>query len=702
MKKRLLSVFIFCLILPAAGQPPQVQTRKIIQEFVEFGQKRIDPYFWLNDATDSLVLRHLHEENLYTDAVLNHTVNLQQKIYNELVARIEQNYESLPVQKNGYWHYIRYQEGKEYPLYCRKKGALSAPEEIFLDVPQLAAGHQIFMVRGYAVSPDNRWLAYGIDTSGDRRCTLHIREIGLAAQSAEKIVNTSGDYVWARDNQTLFYVLNDPTVRAYQVMRHRLGSDPATDVAVYTETDSTFNVYLSATRDQAYLFIASENTLVSEWRYIDGNAAQDPPILIQPRQRDLLYRVEEYEKDAFFIRTNLDARNFTLVTAPIRSPGIKNWRTVIAHRRDALLEEVLIFSQYFVAQYRGNGSTQILVVDRSKNRSEYLPFSEQAYVVNISAATDAGDLDSIRYSYTSLTTPRSDYLYHLGARQKKLLKQEKVGAGYDASLYETRRLWATAGDKTQVPISIVFHKSLFKQKGGQPMLLYAYGSYGASSDPEFDSSVISLLDRGFIYGIAHIRGGQEMGRQWYEEGKLLKKKNTFMDYIACAQYLVDEGYTGADRLFANGASAGGMLMGAITNARPDLFRGVLAEVPWMDVITDSKNTDLPLTTLEYDEWGNPSIKEHYDYMLSWSPYDNVRNARYPAILSTGGLNDTQVPYYSPAKWVARVREHNTGPNPVLLKVNMAAGHSGESGRFESQKLTALKYAFMLDLVGIKE
>ena len=699
---RFLPIALVFLFLMGCSQPEQVKTKKLPKEFVEFGNKRVDDYFWLNNPGDSAVIQHLREENAYTEAMLKHTNDLQRKIYNELVGRIEQKFESLPVKKNGYWYYVRYEEGKQYPLYCRKNGDLGAPEEAFLDVPRMAAGHQIYMVRGYSVSPGNRWMAFGIDTTGDRRCVLHIRDLSTYSESPEVVLNTSGDYEWANDNRTLLYVLNDHTVRAFKVMRHTVGTDPATDREVYRESDSTFSVSLSATRDHKYLFIASGSTLTSEWRYIVADHSDALPVLIQPRQKEILYSMLDHEGETFYMHTNKDAKNFKLVQAPVRSPGMKNWKDVIPHHPDTLLQHAEVFSKYIVAQQKIHGLAQILVIDRRTMHSAYVDFAEQAYVVNMYPATDAYDLDSIRYSYTSLTTPRADYRYDLASREKVLLKQEKVGGGYDASLYETRRIWATAPDSVQVPISIVFKKSLFKADGSSPMLLYAYGSYGASSDPYFNPSVISLLDRGFVYGIAHIRGGQEMGRRWYEEGKLLKKKNTFIDYVTCAQYLVNEKYTSTDRLFANGGSAGGMLMGAITNMRPDLFRGILAEVPWMDVITDSENPDLPLTTLEYDEWGNPSIREHYEYLRTWSPYDNVKDARYPAIFATAGLNDTQVPYFSPAKWVAKVREHNTGTNSVILKVNMGAGHSGESGRFERQKLTAQKYAFMLDLVKIKD
>ena len=699
MKKPiLLLVLPVCLFLVGCARPEPPQTKKAPREFVEFGNKRVDDYFWLNNRSDSAVINHLRAENAYTEAILKHTEALQKTIYDELIARIEQKYQSLPTRENGYWYNVRYEEGQQYPLYCRKRGDPAATEEILLNVPQLATGHQIFLVRGYKVSPGNALLAYGIDTTGDRRSTLYVKDLATSTLLPEVIANTSGNYEWGNDNRTFLYIVNDHTVRPYKVMEHILGTDPALDRELYREADSTFSVGLASTRDHKYVFIVSGSTLTTEWRYVPADRPDATPVVIQPRQHDVRYNVDDYEGNQFYIYTNKDAKNFRLVSAPIRTPGMKYWKDVIPHRADALLQDAIVFTHYIVGQQRIGGLTQILVIDRKSGQAHYIDFKEPAYVAYMSAATDAYDLDSIRYSYTSLTSPRADYMYNLATRQSALLKQEKVGGGFDASLYETGRVMAIATDSVKVPISYVYKKSLFKKDGSNPMLLYAYGSYGATMEPWFSSSVISLLDRGFVYGIAHIRGGQEMGRQWYEDGKMLKKRNTFSDFIACAQFMVDQKFTSKDRLFANGGSAGGMLMGAITNMRPDLFRGVLAEVPWMDVITDMENPDLPLTTLEYDEWGNPSIKEQYEYLLTWSPYDNVKDAAYPAIFATGGLNDTQVPYFSPAKWVAKVREHNTGTNPVLFRVNMGAGHSGESGRFERQKLTAMKYAFMVDLV----
>ncbi|MCC6395924.1 MAG: S9 family peptidase [Bacteroidetes bacterium] len=696
-----LFAFVSALI-PGCGKPDPVVTPKIPKEFVEFGQKRVDDYYWLNNPADSAVIRHLRMENAYTDAMLEHTAGLQTKLYDELVGRIDQEHQTLPIKRNGYWYYTRYEQGKQYPLYCRKKGELSSAEEVFLDVPRMAEGHQIFLVRGYRVSPDNQWVAYGIDTSGDRRPALRVKNLSTSEHVPDLIANTSGSYAWGADSKSLLYVLNDHTVRPYRVMLHEVGTDPAADRELFRETDSTFNVGLSVTRDNALIIITSGSTLSSECRTLPAERPAAVPAVVQPRRPDLLYQIVEHEGDLLYIHTNNDARNFKLVRTSLRAPGLAHWQDVIPHRPDALLENVEVLAGYLVAQQRIRGLTQIQIADRLTGESTYAAFDEPAYEAELGTATDAHDLDSIRIEYTSLTTPRSFYRYDLRTHERSLLKRDKVGGGFDGALYRTERLWISSEDSVQVPVSLVYKSSLFARDGTNPMLLYAYGSYGSSTAPSFNSSVISLLDRGFVFGIAHVRGGQEMGREWYENGKVLKKKNTFIDFVACAQSLVDRKYTSANRLFANGGSAGGMLMGAIVNMRPDLFRGILADVPWMDVITDMQNPDLPLTTLEYDEWGNPGIEEHYRYMLTWSPYDNVRDARYPAIFATAGLNDTQVPYFSPAKWVAKVREHNTGENPVLLKVNMGAGHSGESGRFERQRLTAMKYAFMLDVLGRKD
>ena len=685
---------------PSGIQPPQA--RKETKIFTEQGSQRSDPYFWLSNPDDTAVVAHLKAENAYVEAMMKHTEDLQKKLYDEMVARIEQKYESLPVRQNGYWYYSRYAENSQYPLFCRKKGITTAPEQVVLDINKLAQGHQIYIVRGKAVSRDNNWMAYAEDTTGDRRCNTYFKNLNTGMLSSEVIPNSSESYAWSNDNKTFYYIVNDQTVRPYKLYKHILGTDPAKDLEIYLEKDSTFSLTLSASKDNRYIFIYSTSTTTTEARYLDANNPAAPPVLIQPSQRDLLYYPNYVEGNNFVIYNNQLAKNFKLSQAPIATPGMSNWTDIIPHQDSALLENVEILKQFIVVQHKVKGLPRITVINRKDKSSYEVPFTEDAFVANMEMPTDDFDSDSIRYSYTSLTTPLTDFGFNLSTKAKVLLKQQKVGGGFNQSEYETKRIWAPATDGTPVPLSIVYKKSSFKKDGNNPMLLYAYGSYGSSSDPWFNSSVISLLDRGFVFGIAHIRGGQEMGRYWYEDGKLLKKKNTFTDFIDCAAFLVKEKYTSSDKLFANGGSAGGMLMGAITNMRPELFRGIIAEVPWMDVITDMFNPNLPLTTLEYDEWGDPRNKVNFDYMLSWSPYDNVKKANYPAILATGGLNDTQVPYFSPAKWVQRVRENNTGSNPVLFKCNMGAGHGGESGRFERQKLTALKYAFMIDIIESKK
>ena len=666
--------------------------------FREYGRERVDPYLWLSNPKDSAVLAHLHQENTYTEAVLKHTEPLQKKLYDEMVSRMEQKMESLPVKRNGYWYYDRFTEGSEYPVYCRKKGDLSAPEEVMLDVNTMAKGHQIYMIFGNAVSRDNRWLAYAVDTSGDRRSFIRFRDLTTGKESGETIPNSSGSMAWANDGATIYYLANDHTVRASKLMQHRLGTDPSQDRLLYTESDSTYELQLQASERNKYIFAVSWSTTSSESRYIDADAADPRPIVIQKRQKDLLYYPYHAQGDSFHIYHNLKAKNFTLSVAPVSRPGKENWREVIAHEDSALLESFIIRKGHIVAQHKVKGLARITVRNRMSGETHPVEFSEDAYVAYMESPTDEYESDSIRYIYTSLTTPEVTYGYNLNSREKKQLKQQKVGGGYNQTLYETHRLWATASDGSKIPVTIAYRKDKMKKDGSNPLLLYAYGSYGYSSEAWFYPSMISLLDRGFAYAIAHIRGGQEMGRYWYEDGKLLRKKNTFTDFIACAEYLVSQGYTKKDRLFANGGSAGGMLMGAITNMRPDLFRGIIAEVPWMDVVTDMFNTDLPLTTLEFSEWGDPGKREYYNYMMSWSPYDNVTRRAYPEILATGGLNDTQVPYFSPAKWVQKIRENNTAPTRTLFTCNMGAGHSGESGRFESRKLTALKFAWMLDIL----
>ena len=686
----------------SAQKIPSPTAKKEAKVYTEHGNKRNDDYFWMNNAADPNVINHLNAENAYVDAYLKHTEPMQEKIYDELVARIPGRDQSLPTKRNGYWYYSKFEEGKQYPYYIRKKGTATAKEEMLLDVPALAKNHQIYLVRGTASSPDNNLYIYGVDTLGDRRTTLYVKNLSTSQLLPLKISNTSGNYVWSADNKSFYYVLLDHTVRAHKVMRHVLGTNPENDKEIYTETDSTYSVGLQRAKSGKYIFIYSGSTNTSEARYLDANIPNAVPVLIQPRIAGLEYRPAYFEGNIFHIYTNKDAKNFKYVSAPINNPGMANWKDVIPANQKAYLENVEVLKDYIVTQTKENGLTQIRILDRKTNKWKPVAFDQDAYVAQMYMATDEHNSDSIRYFFSSLGSPATDYMYNLKSGQKKLLKQQSVGKTFNPLLYQTQRIWSTSSDGTKVPLSLVYRKDRFKKDGSNPLLLYAYGSYGANSDPYFNSSVISLLDRGVTFAIAHIRGGQELGREWYEQGRVLTKKNTFIDFIDAAQFLVNEKYTSKNKLFANGGSAGGMLMGAITNMRPDLFKGIIAEVPWMDVISDSFDPTIPLVTLEYEQWGDPNNKEHYDYLITWSPLDNVKPAKFPAILATGGLHDTQVPYYSPAKWVAKVRENNHGTNPVLFKVEMGAGHGGQSGRYARQRLTALKYAFILDQLGMKQ
>ncbi len=667
--------------------------------FKEHDTTRSDDYFWLNDPKNPEVIAHLTAENDYTAKMLAHTEPLQKQLFKEITARLEEQTQSVPVKKNGFWYYTRYEVGKEYALICRKKQTLDAPEEILLDVPTLAKGYKVYRLLEYAVSKDNKMVAYLVDTSGDRRNTLFIKNLETQKILDDRVSDVSNEsLVWANDNKTLFYILNDATVRGTKLMRHTLATNVKTDVFIYEEKDNTYDLGAGASRSHEYLLLASNNKNTSEVQFLNLNRPTEPLRMLQKRTKDCLYEVEHFNGDNFYILTNQNkAQNFKLVTAPIAKPSMSNWKEIVAHRDSVFLQGFEVLKNYLILQEKINGLTNVRVF--SNNTDEHnIEFADPAYVAAISVGDeDNFEADSLRLNYTSMTTPPTVYNYNFKTRLKTILKQDKV-KGYESTEYESKRIFITVRDSVRVPVSLVYKKDLFKQNGTAPMLLYAYGSYGANSEPNFSTSVVSLLDRGFVYAIAHIRGGADMGRAWYENGKLLKKKNTFTDYVDCAEALVKQKFTATDRLFGNGRSAGGMLMGAVTNMRPDLFRGILAEVPWMDVITDMYNDQLPLTTLEYDEWGNPNKKNFYDYMLSWSPYDQVKDANYPAIFATGGLNDTQVPYFSPAKWVARVREHNTGKQKVLLKVEMKTGHAGDSGRFERYKATALKYAFMLDLL----
>ena len=687
-------------------KPPIAE--KVKKELTLHNDTRIDNYFWMRltdeqknaedpDGQTKKVLDYLKAENAYTDAVLKHTEDFQKELYNEIVGRIKKDDESVPYLDNGYYYYTRYEEGNEYPLYCRKNGSLEAEEEIMLNVNDLAEGYEYFNATGISVSPDNKLLAYGTDTVSRRRYTICFKNLETGELLEDKIPNTTGRSVWANDNETVFYtVKNMETLRPEWIKKHKLGIDPAGDKEVFQETDAEFSVGVGKTKSKKYLMIYSRQTLSSEVRYLDANNPDGEFCIIQPREKDLEYGISHY-KNYFYIRTNKDgAKNFKLMKTPVDKPGMENWVDVIHHRDDVLLQRIEIFKNWLVLNERINGLLNLRIIPWDDSPEHYIDFKEETYTARISVNPEF-DTKILRYGYSSLTTPYSTFDYNMETREKTLKKEEEVLGGFDKNNYEAKRLLATADDGTKVPISLVYRKSI-NLDGTNPLLLYAYGSYGSSSDPNFRSDRLSLLDRGFVYAIAHTRGGSEMGRWWYEDGKLLKKKNTFTDFNDCAEYLIKTGYTSPDKLFAMGGSAGGLLIGAIVNMQPELYKGVVAAVPWVDVVTTMLDESIPLTTGEFDEWGDPKEKEYYDYMLSYSPYDNVTTQKYPNMLVTTGLWDSQVQYWEPAKWVAKLRDIKTDDNRLLLHINMEAGHGGASGRFKRYKETALEYAFMLDLV----
>ena len=700
------------LAITSCGRKPQPPVAEKIPYVVESnGNERVDNYFWMRlsdeqknaetpDSQTVKVLAYLNAENDYADAVMKHTEAFQQKLFEELTGRIKQDDETVPYLDNGYWYNTKYFPGKEYPVLYRRKDGTDQPS-VMLDVNLLAEGHDYTGVGGAAVSPDNNLLAYGIDHVSRRQYTLQVKDLNTGELLPDNIINATGQSVWANDNKTLFYVSKDPeTLRAATVMMHVLGTPSSEDKVVYNEDDETFAVSLGKTKSKKYITIVSDQTLTTEVRLIDAANPAAGAKVFEPRKVDHLYSVEHLN-GTFYIHTNADgAKNFKLMSCPENKTGMANWKEVIPHRPDVLLESFEVFDNYLVADERIKGLTNLRIISLADWSEHFLDFGEETYTAGISVNPSA-NTTLLRYSYSSLTTPNSVYDYDMASRAKTLLKQDSVLGGFDKENYESKRLWATAGDGTQVPISLVYRKG-FAQDGNAPLLLYAYGSYGSSTDPSFRSTIVSLLDRGFAYAIAHIRGGSEMGRQWYEDGKLLKKINTFTDFNDCARFLINEKYTSPENLYAMGGSAGGLLMGAIVNMEPELYNGVIAAVPFVDVVSTMLDASIPLTTFEWDEWGDPRKQEYYDYMLSYSPYDQVKAQAYPNMLVTTGYWDSQVQYWEPAKWVAKLRDMKTDDNILIMDVNMTAGHGGASGRFERLKTTALQYAFMLDLEGIRE
>ena len=676
---------------------PKPPVAKIVPRKLEaHGSLREDPYYWLNQREDPEVINYLKAENAYTRSVMAHTEQLQETLFEEIKGRLDPDDSSVPYRKDDFYYYYRFEEGKEYAVHCRKQGSLDAAEEILADGNALSQGHEYFSLHLSGVSGDHNLLGYAIDTKGRRIYDVHFKNLATGELLDDVIEDVTGSVAWANDNETVFYAKQHPeTLRSYQVYRHRLGTDPADDVLVFEETDETFHVDVFKTKSKRYIMISSEQTLTSEYRFLPADEPDGDFAVLQPRERKHEYSASHFEAH-FFILTNDDAVNFRLVKTPVDKPGKDHWEEVIPHRADVLLESFAIFRDYLVLVERHQGLRRLRIRPWDNSDEHYLEFDEPAYYAYLTQNVEF-DTSLLRFVYTSMTTPRSTYDYDMKSRERNLLKQEKVLGDFDASRYVSERLAATTEDGVSVPISLVYRKDT-ERKGNAPLVLYGYGSYGISMEATFSSARLSLLDRGFVYAIAHIRGGEDLGRPWYDHGKLLEKKNTFNDFIASAEHLVAQGYTQPPRLFAWGGSAGGLLMGAVMNLRPELFSGIVAEVPFVDVVTTMLDDTIPLTTGEYDEWGNPNDKKFYDYILSYSPYDNVEPKAYPNLLVTTGLHDSQVQYWEPAKWVAKLRAMKTDANRLVMKTNMDAGHGGASGRFKRYRETALAYAFLLDLV----
>ena len=660
---------------------------------------RIDNYFWLNQRDDEDVLNYLNAENAYYQNKTKHLETFRDQLFQEMKSRIKEDDTSVPYKYNGYWYITKYETGKDYPIYTRKKESLEADEELLFDCNIMAEGHEYFRLVGLSISPDNKLVSYGIDTTGRRQYVLHVKDIKTHKVFDTAIKNTTGSSTWANDNKTLFYTKKDPvTLRSYQIFKHKLGSH-IEDELIYEESDDTFGTTVYKTKSRTYIVIASYSTLTNEYRILDANTPDANFKVFQKRERGLEYSISHFENN-FYILTNKDnAKNFKLMTTTIDETSKEYWVDVLAHRADTLLEDVDIFKDYLVLSERHNGLNRIRIKRWDGTEDYYLPFDNETYTAFPTTNVDF-DTNVLRYRYNSLTTPASTIDFNMSTRKKTVLKEQEIlGGEFKKENYESKRVWATANDGTKIPMSLVYRKGI-ELNGTHPVLQYAYGSYGSTVDPYFSSIRLSLLDRGFIFAISHVRGGEYMGRQWYDDGKLFHKKNTFTDFMACSNYLIAKKYTSEKHLYAMGGSAGGLLMGVIINEAPQLYNGVIAAVPFVDVITTMLDDSIPLTTSEYDEWGNPNEKAYYDYIKSYSPYDNVKAKAYPNMLVTAGLHDSQVQYWEPAKWVAKLRELKTDSNVLYLKTNMDAGHGGASGRFESLKEDAEEFAFILDLEGI--
>ena len=679
-----------------SGEPPLAAKRPV--ELESHGDVRIDDYFWLNERDDPEVIAYLDAENVYADSILTATSGLKQRLIDEMTVRIKQEDVSAPYRHGDYLYYRRYEEGKEYPIYCRRKSSMDADEEVLLDVNVEAGDAPYYSVRGFQVSPDHTLAAYGIDTVGRRFYDLHFIDLETGAKLPDVVENATSNFLWAADNQTIIYVKQHPeTLRWERVHRYVLDSDRSE--LVYEEPDETFTTYVYESISGKYIFIANFSTLSTEIRYLEADAADEKPKVFLPREEEHEYFVVD-GGDRFYVTSNEGAANFQLFEAPLADTTKKAWSVVLSHRDDVLIENVDVLRDHIIVSSRRAGLTQLEVIDRGSGELHVIDLGEDVYKA-ISGDNYEFDSAVFRYDYESMTTPESVYDYDLVARNRQMIKEKEVLGGFSRNNYISERLWATARDGTKIPVSLVYRKGI-ELNGQNPLLQYGYGSYGYSVEPGFSSNLLSLLDRGFVYAIAHIRGGSEMGRQWYYDGRQLKKMNTFTDFIDVSKFLVEEGYTSPEHLYAYGGSAGGLLMGAVLNMAPDMYNGVSTVVPFVDVVTSMLDESIPLTASEWDEWGDPRKKEFYDYMLSYSPYDQVKRQDYPNVLVTTSLHDSQVQYWEPAKWVAKLRDHKTDNNLLLLQTDMQAGHSGKTGRFQRLEHAALRYTFFLHLEGIAE
>jgi len=709
MKNLSLTISLACFITAMNAQfkpatPPVAIKKEHVRNIHD--DKVVDNYYWMYDyfgkgPDSSKAVDYLSAENAYLKTVMSGTEKLQADLFTEMKAKIKEKDESLPAFSNGYYYYSRTETGKEYYKYCRKKGSMDAPEEILLDVDKMAEGHAYYDAHGFSISEDNKLMAYGVDDISRRQYIIYVKNLETGELLKDVIKNTEGNVVWANDNKTFFYTEKNPvTLLSEKIKRHTLGTEAIADVVVYNETDKSNYIWVNKTKNNKFIFIGSFATMSSECLLIDASQPNDEFKVFQPRMKDVLYNVTTLS-DKFLVRTNKGgAKNFKVMECPLDKTNESTWKEMIPHRNDVLIQGLEEFKDFLVINERKDGLVKLRVISL-KDKSEYfVEFGEATYTAYTGQNPEYAS-NTLRYGYTSLTTPSSVYDYDMIIKTKKLMKQQEVIGGYNPGDYETERLYATAKDGTRIPISLVYKKG-FKKDGNAPLLLYSYGSYGSSTDAGFSSGRLSLLDRGFVFAIAHIRGGQEMGRQWYEDGKMMKKKNTFTDFIDCGEFLVKEKYTSKQHLYAQGGSAGGLLMGAIVNMAPELWNGIIAQVPFVDVVNTMLDESIPLTTNEFDEWGNPKNKDAYFYMKSYSPYENIEKKNYPNILVTTGLHDSQVQYFEPAKWVAKLREMKTDKNILLLHTNMEFGHGGASGRFDYLKDVALNYAFLLTLEGVKE